>query len=245
MLKYNLLADSSEFGSVTSLGIGNPNTAMSYLLGIIMSGAYVFYTSKYKNKYGILMIVVSFVVYSLVGSRTGLICALAFLFLYMLDTRRLGSYLKLFTPLFMISMIALSIFVGFSFGQTDNTVNSLLTTRPYQWHLRLDSGALTNLIGNSDHYFTVAGDMSERYPLDNQYIYLLARAGWLPLIAVMGIYFIGSRRNKSPVVMYMIFISIMECFVESQMFTPIDNVGLLLILPNLLLMDIRRNGYEK
>jgi hypothetical protein len=239
MLKSNLLVDSSEFQTVTALGMGNPNTSMALLLGIIMSGAYIFYGSKYKNKYGIIMLIVSFIVYSLVGSRTGLICALIFLLLYLFDSRKISLFLKSLTPYIMIVLLALSIFVGFRFGQTDNIVNNFLTTRPYQWHLRLDSGALTNLIGNSDHYFTVAGDESTRYPLDNQYIYTLARYGWLALITAMGIYFIGSRKNKSPIVVYMIFTSLAQCFVESLMFMAITNIGLLFILSSLVLRDYK------
>lgn len=246
MLKYNLLVDSSEFESVTALGMGNPNTAMSFLLGIIMSGAYVFYDSRYKNRYGMLMLFASFAVYSLVGSRTGFICAMVFLLLYILDIRKLGSLLKLLTPLLVLSLIALSIFVGFRFGQTDNTVNDFLTTRPYQWHLRLENGALTNLIGNSDTYITDIGGGSERYPLDNQYIYLLARAGWLSLIAVVGMYLIGTHKNKSSIVMYMIFTSLVHCFVESLMFTAIVNMGLLFILSSLLLRSYEeKQVYEK
>lgn len=240
MLKYNLLVDASEYQSVTALGMGNPNTAMAFLLGIIMSGAYIFHETKYRIRYGTLMIIASFGVYSLVGSRTGLICAIAFLLLYLLDSRKLSSLLKLLMPLIMLALLALSIFVGYKYGQTDNAINNLLTTRPYQWHLRLDSGALTNLIGNSDPYLTIAGDKSVRYPLDNQYIYLLARCGWLTLATVMTIYFIGSQRNKSPIVVYMIFISLIQCFVESLMFTAIVNIGLLLILSNIMLRDSKK-----
>lgn len=239
-LKSNLLVDSSEYQTVTSLGMGNPNTPMAFLLGIIMSGAYVFYDSKYKNRYGILMIIASLGVYSLVGSRTGLICAIVFLTLYLLDSRKVSLLLKSLMPYIMLALLALSIFVGYHFGRTDNIVNNLLTTRPYQWHLRLDSGALTNLIGNSDHYFTVAGDESARYPLDNQYIYTLARYGWLTLITAMSIYFMGLRKNKSPIVTYMIFISIVQCFVESLMFMAVTNIGLLFILSSLMLRDHKK-----
>ena len=186
------------------------------------------------------MLIVSLVVYSMVGSRTGLICILVFLSLYFLNTVRVSQYLKSFTPGLMIALVVLSIFTGFKFGQTDNTVNDFFTTRPYQWHLRLDDGALTNLIGNSDKYLTVVGDRSERYPLDNQYIYLLARCGWLTLILVMGIYFIGSQKNKSPVVTYMIFVSLVQCFVESLMFTAVVNMGLLFMLSSLLLQNRKR-----
>lgn len=235
MLKYNLLMDASEYSSVTALGMGNPNTAMAFLLGITMAGAYIFYHSKYKNKYGIIMLIASLAVYSLVGSRTGILCVLIFILLYLTDVRRLRLLLKQMIPYLIIALLALSIFVGFKYGQTDNAVNSLLTTRPHQWHLRLDSGALTNLIGNSDTYFTVAGDQAERYPLDNQYIYLLARSGWLIIITVIGIYIAGSQKNKSPVVTYMILTSLVQCFVESLMFTAIVNVGLLFILSGLLL----------
>ena len=185
------------------------------------------------------MLIASLVLYSFVGSRTGIICTLIFLFLFLFDNRKLASYLKLLTPLFTILLIALSIFVGFKYGQTENNVNDLLTTRPYQWHLRLDNGALTNLFNNSDTYVKDVVDQSVSFPLDNQYIYLLARAGWLPLIAVMILYFIGNRRNKSPIIIYMIFTSIVLCFVESLMFTAIVNVGLIFILSNLLLVDYK------
>ena len=237
MLKYNLLVDASEYALVTALGMGNPNTAMSFLLGIVMSGAYLFYDGNHKKKYGVIMLVVTLVVFSFVGSRTGLICALIFILLYLADAHRLHLLLKQLVPYLMVLLLALSIFVGLKFGQSDNIVNSLLTTRPYQWHLRLDSGALTNLIGNSDTYVTVAGSQSERYPLDNQYIYLLARSGWLMLIAVIGIYMNGSKKNKSPVVTYMVLTSLIQCFVESLMFTAIVNVGLLFMLSSLLLRD--------
>lgn len=237
MLKYNLTIDSSEYETVTALGMGNPNTAMAYLLGIIMAGAYVFYESKYRKKYGIMMIIASLVVYASVGSRTGLVCAAIFLILYIFDVRKIRALLKAFTPFMMVILLTLSVVVGLRFGQTDNGVNDLLTTRPYQWGLRLEGGALTNLIGNSDKYITVVGNKSERYPLDNQFIYLLARSGWFAMIAVIGLYLVGSRKNKSPVVTYMIFTSIVQCFVESLMFTAIVNLGLLFILSSLLLAN--------
>jgi hypothetical protein len=244
-LKSNLLVNASEFKTVTALGMGNPNTPMAFLLGITMAGAYIFYNSKHKNRYGISMVAISLVVYSLVGSRTGLVCALVFLFLYLLDSRKLGSSLRLLIPYTMLAVLVFSIFIGLKYGQTENTVNDFLTTRPYYWHLRLDSGALTNLVGNSDQFITVTGDKLQRFPLDNQYIYTLARSGWLVLLTVMGIYSIGSRKNKSPVVTYMIFVSIVQCFVESLMFMAITNIGLLFILSSLLFQGSDKVTYEK
>lgn len=234
ILKYDLTVDVSEYKSVIALGMGNPNTAMAFLLGAVMSGAYIFYDTKYRKRYGIIMFVVTFAVFSLTGSRTGFISLAIFLLLYLFGSFRTSLYLKVFMPLVVVALIMLSIFVGLRFGSTDNAVNDFLTTRPYQWSLRLNNGALTNFVGNSDTYIT-AIDRSERYPLDNQYIYFLARGGWLTLVVAIGLYLIGLKRIKSPVVVYMVLISLIQCAVESLMFNVVVNTGLIFLLSALLL----------
>jgi hypothetical protein len=239
-LKSNLLVDASEFATVTSLGMGNPNTSMAFLLGIIMSGAYLFYDTKLKNKYGAYMLIITLIVYNQVGSRTGLVSAGIFLFLYLVDSRRISSLLKSSTPLVLASLLVLSIFVGSKYGSVDNKVNKFLTTRPYQWGLRIDNGALKNIVGNSDRYYTIPGDKSERYPLDNEYIYILARYGWLTMALIASLYHKGSKVNRSPVVAYMIFTSLAQCFVESLMFMAVTNIGLLFILSSLLFGDLKK-----
>lgn len=234
ILKYDLTVDVSEYKSVIALGMGNPNTAMAFLLGAVMSGAYIFYDTKYRKRYGIIMFAVTFAVFSLTGSRTGFISLAIFLLLYLFGSFRTSLYLKEFMPLVVVALIMLSIFVGLRFGSTDNAVNDFLTTRPYQWSLRLNNGALTNFVGNSDTYIT-AIDRSERYPLDNQYIYFLARGGWLTLVVAIGLYLIGLKRIKSPVVVYMVLISLIQCAVESLMFNVVVNTGLIFLLSALLL----------
>lgn len=234
ILKYDLTVDASEYKSVIALGMGNPNTAMAFLLGAVMSGAYIFYDTKYRKRYGIIMFAVTFAVFSLTGSRTGFISLAIFLLLYLFGSFRTSLYLKVFMPLVVVALIMLSIFVGLRFGSTDNAVNDFLTTRPYQWSLRLNNGALTNFVGNSDTYIT-AIDRSERYPLDNQYIYFLARGGWLTLVVAIGLYLIGLKRIKSPVVVYMVLISLIQCAVESLMFNVVVNTGLIFLLSALLL----------
>ena len=234
ILKYDLTVDVSEYKSVIALGMGNPNTAMAFLLGAVMSGAYIFYDTKYRKRYGIIMFAVTFAVFSLTGSRTGFISLAIFLLLYLFGSFRTSLYLKVFMPLVVVALIMLSIFVGLRFGSTDNAVNDFLTTRPYQWSLRLNNGALTNFVGNSDTYIT-AIDRSERYPLDNQYIYFLARGGWLTLVVAIGLYLIGLKRIKSPVVVYMVLISLIQCAVESLMFNVVVNTGLIFLLSALLL----------
>lgn len=234
ILKYDLTVDVSEYKSVIALGMGNPNTAMAFLLGAVMSGAYIFYDTKYRKRYGIIMFAVTFAVFSLTGSRTGFISLAIFLLLYLFGSFRTSLYFKVFMPLVVVALIMLSIFVGLRFGSTDNAVNDFLTTRPYQWSLRLNNGALTNFVGNSDTYIT-AIDRSERYPLDNQYIYFLARGGWLTLVVAIGLYLIGLKRIKSPVVVYMVLISLIQCAVESLMFNVVVNTGLIFLLSALLL----------
>ncbi len=233
MLKYDLTVDTSEYKPVIALGMGNPNTAMAFLLGAVMSGAYIFYDTKYRKRYGVIMFLTTFAVFSLTGSRTGLASLVMFLLFYLFGSFRTSLYLKMFIPLIVVVLVALSIFIGLRFGATDNIVNDFLTTRPYQWNLRLNNGALTNFVGNSDVYIT-AIDRSERYPLDNQYIYFLARGGWLTLVVAISLCFAGLKRVKSPVVVFMVLISFVQCTVESLMFNVVVNTGLIFLLSALL-----------
>lgn len=233
MLKYDLTVDTSEYKPVIALGMGNPNTAMAFLLGAVMSGAYVFYDTKYRKRYGVIMSLITFAVFSLTGSRTGLASLVIFLLFYLFGSFRTSLYLKMFIPLMVVVLVALSVFIGLRFGVTDNIVNDFLTTRPYQWNLRLNNGALTNFVGNSDTYVT-AIDRSERYPLDNQYIYFLARGGWLTLVVAINLCFAGLKRVKYPVVVYMVLVSFVQCAVESLMFNVVVDTGLIFLLATLL-----------
>ncbi len=187
---------SSFFGSVSglkasSLGFTNPNHPMFLLTIIAINGGFLFARSLYKRPYAISMILLATLVYFFTLSRTSYLVIMTFLMLYLLGIRQVYIFLKKAMPVIVILFTALSFFVAINYGEFNNPVNGFLTNRPYYWNLRVQDGIASNVFGDKDKYEDTGRPESA---LDNNYINLISRYGWVVFVVVFYLLLNGKRK---------------------------------------------------
>lgn len=191
---------SSFFGSVSglkasSLGFANPNQPLFFLTIIAINGGFIFARSLFKRAYAITMMLLASLVYFFTLSRTSYIVIMIFLILYLVGSTQIYKFLKKTLPIIVILFTAASFFIAVNFGEFKNPVNGFLTNRPYYWSLRVDDGAASNILGNMDQYKDNGRPESA---LDNNYLNLIARHGWVVFILVFYLIVINRRQVDGP-----------------------------------------------
>lgn len=124
-----------------------------------------------------------------------------FLLVYAFATLQVFRVLRVAIPIIAIIAIATTPLIASRFGyENGNAVNEALSRRPYLWNLRVSDGAYLNLIGNADKHQGKDTEDTSGVTLDNQYLLLVARYGWIILLLFFYICFIGVQRLSNPAV---------------------------------------------
>lgn len=191
-----------------SLGFQHPNTVFRFFMPIFLSAYYLVNSKKSKMLYVILSLIAGVTIYVLTGSRTGLLLILIVLFLVVfweksvLRSRvflRFGKY-----TFFMLTVLSLGL--AFAGGNPNNSLNRLLTGRPYIWNRYLAHGIPVINFGQTAEMS--ATDLLPQYgdSLDNFFIDTLLQYGWLlfVLIGISTVYLMWKLEEAGQVKLYFI-----------------------------------------
>lgn len=216
----------SFFGDVTGLkalclGFANPNQPLFYLFVIAINGSFVFARSRFRRIYTIVMIIFSTIIYLLTLSRTSYLAIIIFLMLYLINSQKIYKILRKSMFIIIIIFTTVSFFIATNYGVSGNQVNTTMTNRPYYWNLRVEDGIIYNMYGNKDRYENSNGPESA---LDNNYINLIARYGWIIFMIVFYLLVYNSKKaDKTDDEVYMLgLFAILIYFIsESMPFTTV------------------------
>ena len=211
--------------NANSLGFPNSNNSLLCFTIITMNGAYLFKSRNKRKLYSLVMLVFATILFILTLSVTGYICILIFLSIYALADANLLRVTRVAIPIIAIAAIVLTPLIALRYGQNDtNLVNSTLSNRPYLWNLRVSEGAYQNIIGNSDNYRSSEDKDRTGYTLDNQYLQLIARYGWVVLLIFFYIYFTGIQKMSHPALISGLLALSIYFVAEAVMFIMVLNV---------------------
>ncbi|MDR0979793.1 MAG: CDP-glycerol glycerophosphotransferase family protein [Candidatus Nomurabacteria bacterium] len=198
-----------------SLGFSNPNVPPMWLLGIAMSGGVVFYASRHRKRFVFIMLALTVALFFITGSRAGVLVLLLFLALYAGADPKINRLLSKITPFMATGLVLLCLLFTLAFGYKGNFINDTLSNRPFWWHLRVEYGALPNLIGNAAPNVERYASGALKLPLDGQYMAMWFRYGIIPLAFWCLLYFMGLKRIKSPLVQQMAVVWLLYGVIES------------------------------
>lgn len=208
--------------NANSLGFSNSNHPLLYLTVIAINGAFLIRSRGKQKKYALIMFMLATVIFFATLSITGYICISIFLLFYYFSTKQLLRIARIVIPIIVLISIIVTPLLSTKYGHDyRNPTNIALSNRPYLWNLRVSDGAYHNLLGNADNYQSKDDQDNTGYTLDNQYLLLIARYGWLSTVIFIFIYFVGLRRVNNPAIIggllalsiYFIFESIMYILV--------------------------------
>ena len=147
------------------------------------------------------MFIIATILFLTTLSVTGYICISFFLLVYAFATAQVFRLLRVAIPIIAVLAIIATPLIASRFGyENGNSVNESLSRRPYLWNLRVSDGAYLNLIGNADNHQSEDAEDTSGVTLDNQYLLLIARYGWVVLLLFFYVYFIGVQRLSNPAI---------------------------------------------
>lgn len=215
----------SIFGNnALSLGFPNSNQPLLYFTVLSINGAFLISNQKERKKYSLMMLVFATIIFVFTLSLTGYICSVLFLMLFSLKNEKTFYIIRKYIFFILLLTFIATPIIAVRYGEINgNSTNNVLASRPYLWNLRVKDGAYNNFIGNSDRYFNKNQEIQGGYTLDNQYLLLISRYGWLTLIIFLYVYYLRIQRVFNPAIIaglaalsvYFLFESIMFILVIS------------------------------
>jgi hypothetical protein len=205
--------------SASSLGFPNSNHPLMYLTVIAINGAFLFTKRRERRLYALTLFIIATAVFIATLSLTGYICISIFLFAYAFSTKKVFRVTRALIPLVAATALIMTPLIAQNYGQGNgNPVNEALSTRPYLWNLRVTDGAYSNIIGNSDNFQSKSVDDTSGYTLDNQYLLLIARYGWVIFMTFFYIYFVRAQKITNPAIISGLLALSIYFMLESMMF---------------------------
>lgn len=192
-----------------SLGFGNVNTASIYFLGIVFGIYYLFGEARGKLLWGYgLTTLIAIWIYKETDCRSGFYIYLLFVICSLLYGKRLKKIGKLVIPagfgIFMVLSFGLAIVFG---GTFDNSVNTLLSGRPYFSNFYIKNWLWISLLGT--------GVVGSRV-LDNYYLSLMVKTGLVGYLTYFYIFRVGGKYLKDDakallILLFVFIYGVMEC----------------------------------
>ena len=204
-----------------SLGFSHVNQTFLYLLPIIFS-SYILYFDKHRKKYSIVIFFIATILYLITNCRTGYFSVIVFLILINLKVKKRNHNVNLTSLIFLLFTIC-SIFITKKYGANgSNTINHILSLRPYYLFYYLNNFSLVTIKG---------GNFISTIPMDNVYIYLLLEKGiiiYLFYLLVIHYYFSKCEYDKH--IENIIYASLLYGLFEAYIILPSINFVFVLIL---------------
>lgn len=215
-----------------SLGFGNPNGAFTYLFSILIVGYILLNNSGYKKAlFTIASLITVFTLYTLTLSRTGLLCCLLVILFGHIGKIIPWEKIRNALPILFIAFVLGSIFLAIYHNYAGDPINDLLSNRPYWWSIRVEDGALSNLLGNGDSFASNYRWWQDTAPLDSFFLRIWFTNGLLILIAFFVFFRIWAKGINNEVLVLGTLGALLYAFSEySILANPGKNVLLLLLM---------------
>lgn len=159
-----------------ALGFRHPNEMYLYFFFIMIG---IYYCIKNKLLYTIIMVVLSYIMYSITFSRTGFLCSIIFIILIWIYNNKL----KLNKYMYCVGT-AVTLILALCFGDINSEINSILSSRPYIYSYYIKNGALFNIIGS-----VAISDVT----LDNMYLNIIVESGMILYIFYFIFYYSSGK----------------------------------------------------
>lgn len=209
-----------------SLGFSHPNEAYVYFFFIMLA---IYYFIKNRLTYTIIMGISSYFVYMLTLSRTGLICSILFIVLVWLYNDKI----KLNKFAFLMGTI-ITFVLALRFSDASDTINQLLSQRPYLYHY---------YISNGNNIFNMMGSVLEKgVTLDNAFLNVILGSGWIFYLFYFMLYYVSGNIIEKDRKLSRIFVIIM---IYGCIETHAMNIGLNFLLFIQMYVTITRNNKLK
>lgn len=209
-----------------SLGFSHPNEAYVYFFFIMLA---IYYFIKNKLTYTVIMGISSYWIYTLTLSRTGLICSVLFIILVWLYNDKI----KMNKFAFLIGTI-ITFILAFKFSAVGNSVNKLLSQRPYLYYYYISNGNnMLNIIGNV---------LVKGVTLDNAFLNIILGSGWILYLFYFMLYYVSGKIIEQDRKLSRIFIIIM---IYGCIETHVMNIGLNFLLFIQMYITITKNNQLK
>ena len=185
-----------------NLGFTGMNTVFLCFLPIVLS-FFILYEKKFEKKKLLVIIItflISYVLYKATLCRTGFYCSLIMLLLFFfVDKINNSKIVSVFVKYSYIILLIISIGIAIIYGNTyENSVNMILTGRPYYWNYYI-----------SNYQLSLTGiDILNTMPLDNAYLTYLYDYGIICFILFAYITFISQKsisKNKYILLAFLVF----------------------------------------
>ena len=185
-----------------NLGFTGMNTVFLCFLPIVLS-FFILYEKKFEKKKLLVIIItffISYVLYKATLCRTGFYCSLIMLLLFFfVDNIHNSKIISVLVKYSYIILLIISIGIAIIYGSTyENSVNMILTGRPYYWNYYI-----------SNYQLSLTGiDILNTMPLDNAYLTYLYDYGIICFILFAYITFISQKsisKNKYILLAFLVF----------------------------------------
>ena len=173
----------------SSLGFGNVNTPFIYFTAILF-GLYYLFGDKKKILIIIYLLTTLAAIYIFreTDSRTGYYLYYAFITCSLLYNKKVNKYVSKVVPYTFIIFVIVSILISVLYGgDLHNSVNVALSNRPFYSYYYIKNYLWFNLIGNN---------IITYYVLDNFYLALLVKIGFIGFFTYCYIFVKGSILYK-------------------------------------------------
>jgi len=214
-----------------SLGFGNPNGAFTYLFSILVTSYVLLGNSSRKVLFTAFALVPVIIIYNQTLSRTGLLCCLLVMAFGHTNNIMPWRKTKGLLPALFIALTLGSVFLAMYHNQMGDTINDLMSNRPYWWGIRVEDGALSNLLGNADSFATNYTWWLDSAPLDSFFLRVWFSDGLLILIVFFIFFRLWSRRLHNKMLIFGTLVTLLYGFSEyGIMSNPGKNVILLIMM---------------
>lgn len=208
-----------------SLGFIHPNSVFLYYLGIVLSYYYAF--SPKSKKFIFIVIVSSYILYTLTLSRTGLLCIVVFLIMHLI--KKEGKFIKKIIPhvflLFTITtLILIALFNNYGF----DSLNELFSGRLYYYYYYIQKDLLFQPFGSS---------LIAHYTIDNYYLVIFLYTGYIGYLIFLLINYISFKELKNDLnFSIVVFIFLLYGIFESN--TIVSSVNFTLVIQFLVFLKV-------
>ncbi|TBL52972.1 hypothetical protein EYZ00_13050 [Hafnia paralvei] len=214
-----------------TIGFDNPNKAFFFLVPIFISWVYL-YGNKHKISSLFLIISVTFIIYTLTYTVTGLIAnillSLLLIFSWLIPSLRTQSRTRIWMviPITFILFIIISVYIAIAY-QADSNINRILSERPKLWYY---------FIENYLNWSFIFGQAKEEtvLPLDNSYIDALVHFGFIFILYLIYMYSKASKlvfktRIDNSLFLILCLYILVYSLGETLFFEPAYNPSLLIV----------------
>ncbi len=224
---YLIRMTTSGYAIRHSLGFTHPNSVFMYFLPIVLCN---YILIEDKKKFYIVFLTLSFILYYISLSRTGIYCVIL---LFILDKMKNKINMKTIIRYLPIILFFASYLIAIKFGNArNNHINILLSDRPYLWN---------QIISNLKIFTPFGTNALTEVNLDNFYLSIVYRNGLFNTLIYYFILFFGMKNIRNKKVCVSIIVFMFYGIAESNTIIGSINFTLAILLYSILNREFKYN----